>query len=110
MTQTATQIGCCEQLARFFPDLNPARVPVRVTAMRHGNSQIQEATTVQFASHEIVIFPSSLPLEFDDRVQLAKEGNSRRDEGVVVALQYHEGNKAVAVKFAADTRDWMTKP
>lgn len=110
MTLTAAQTGCCEQLARFFPDLAVVRVPVRVTALLQSNSQLQEATLVQFAAAEIVVFPSSLPLEFDDHVRIEKEGNSRSEEGIVVALQYHEGSKAVAVKFLQGSCDWMMKP
>jgi hypothetical protein len=110
MTLTTGQTGCCEQLARFFPYLAVVRIPVRVTALRQGNSQLREATLVQFAAAEIIVFPSSLPLEFDDQVRIEKEGNSHSEEGIVVALQYHEGNKAVAVKFLQGSCDWMMKP
>lgn len=110
MTVIAGQNGGCEQLARFFPDLALARVPVRITALRHGAQRLQEATLVQYAADEIIIFPTALPLEFDDRVRIEKEGNSRAGEAIVVALQYHEGNKAVAVKLLQGRCDWITKP
>jgi hypothetical protein len=110
MTLTAEQTGCCEQLARFFPELAAVRVAVRVTAVRQGISRLQEATHIEFATTEIVIFPSSLPLEFDDRVRIEKEGGARAEEATVVALQYHEGSKAVAVKLLQGPCDWIMQP
>ncbi|GAC1620782.1 MAG: hypothetical protein PVS2B2_16970 [Candidatus Acidiferrum sp.] len=110
MTLTAAQIGCCEQLARFFPELAVVRVSVHITAVLQGNSQLQEITLVEFAAGEILIFPSSLPLEFDDRIRIKKEGKAGSQEAIVVALQYHEGSKAVAVKLLQGPSDWITRP
>jgi hypothetical protein len=64
---------------------------------------------VQFAAEEIIIFPSTLPLEFDDHVRIEKEGCGRAGEAIVVALQYYDGNKAIAVKLL-EGNDWITKP
>jgi hypothetical protein len=51
---------------------------------------------------------SSLPLEFDDKVRL--EGSRKADnaDATVVAVQYHGGQKAVAVKFLRGPNHWMT--
>jgi hypothetical protein len=102
--------GCVEQLARFFPQASPIRLRVQVGAVRSGSTKLQEAVTVEFASPDYAIFASSLPLEFDDRVRLEHEGKSRKAEATVIAVQYHEGRKAVAVKFAQAPCEWVMLP
>ncbi len=44
-------------------------------------------------------FLSRLPLEFDDRVRIERDRNGCAAEATVIAVQYHEGHKAVAVRF-----------
>jgi len=103
------ELDCAGRLARFFPRLVPLRIPVQVTAVRGGRSTIREATLVEFGGSEHAIFVCTLPLEFDDRVKL--EGDRRNcAEAIVVAVQYHEGRKAVAVKFSHGPCDWVTQP
>jgi len=51
-----------------------------------------------------------LPLEFDDRVRLERDQKGRAAEANVIAVQYHEGRKAVAVKFTQGPCDWVTQP
>lgn len=103
------EIGCAEQLARFFPEVSAVRVPVQVVAVRTG-AKLREATVLEFAGEKHAIFLSTLPLEFDDcvRLQSDKPGNSA--DATVVAAQYHEGRKAVAVKFTQGRCDWVTRP
>lgn len=62
---------------------------------------------VEFAGLEHVIFISSLPWEFNDSVRL--EGNRKcfSADATVVAVQYHDGRKAVAVKFLRGPCHWM---
>jgi hypothetical protein len=80
-----------------------------VTSLRGGASQLREATVVEFGGAEHAIFLSALPLKFDDRVRLeAKQG--RPAEATVVAVQYHEGRKAVAVRFLQGHCNWVTQP
>jgi hypothetical protein len=110
MTLTAGQTGCCEQLARFFPEVEVRRIPICVKALGRGTSRLQECTFVQFATDEIVIFPSTLPLEFDDHVRIERQGFGNAGEAIVVALQYYEGNKAIAVKLLDGLSDWISKP
>ena len=95
----AEQQSCTEQLARFFPGVAAVRLPVQVTALRGGTTRLREASVVEFAGLEHAILISSLPLEFDDKVRL--EGSRKADtaDATVVAVQYHSGRKAVAVKF-----------
>ena len=104
--------SCTEQLARFFPKLPVVRIAVRVAALRGGNSagRLQETAIVEFASEEYAIFSSTLPLEFDDRLSMAIERGGSSAEAAVIALQYHEGRKAVAVRFLAGPCEWMRQP
>ena len=107
MALLANERGCAEQLARFFPTLPAVRIPVRVQSLRPGRSQLQESTVVEFGASEYAIFLSTLPMEFDERVRVTRDGNGRGAEAAVIALQYHEGRKAVAVRFLQGPCDWM---
>jgi hypothetical protein len=106
MTLIADERDCAEQLARFFPKLPPVRIPVRVSSFRSGKSSMQEATVVEFGTGDYAIFLSKLALEFDDRVRLVRDGG-RPTEAIVIALQYHQGRKAVAVRFLDRPCEWM---
>lgn len=109
-TLTAIEQDCAEQLGRFFPQAKPVRIPVQVTALRPGGTRLHEATVVEFGGPEYAIFLSTLPLEFDDRVRLEAIQKGRSAEGTVVGVQYHEGRKAVAVRFSQGRCDWVTQP
>jgi len=102
--------GCVEQLARFFPQALPIRLRAQVSAVRSGSAKLQESVTVEFAAPDCAIFASILPLEFDDRVRMEREGKSRKAEATVIAVQYHAGRKAVAVKFTQGPCEWVTLP
>lgn len=86
------------------------RIPVQVTALRAGGTRLREATVLEFGGAEYAIFSTTLPLEFDDHVQLEKVRERRSAEATVVAVQYHEGSKAVAVRFSQGCRNWVTQP
>ncbi len=102
--------SCAEQLARFFPEVSGVRVPVQVTALRGGNTCLREASVVEFAAAEQAIFVSELPLEFDDRVRLEGSRKNLATDARVVAVQYHGGRKAVAVRFRQGSGDWIMQP
>ncbi len=102
--------GCAEQLARFFPRVSAQSVPVRVAAVRPGSAALREATILEFGGPEHGIFLSTLPLEFADRVNIEHGEQSRVAEGTVVAVQYHEGRKAVAVRFSRAQDHWVNQP
>jgi hypothetical protein len=105
------QPDCTEQLARFFPGAAPVRVPIQVTALRSGGAKLREATVLEFGGSHHAIFLSSLPLEFDDRVRVERSSRvGAMADATVVAVQYHEGRKAVAVKFTQGSCDWMIEP
>lgn len=85
------------------------RMPIQVTALRNGASTLREAVVVEFCGQEHAIFVSSLPLEFDDLVKLQRHTHEGAREASVVAVQYHEGRKAVAVRFLQSACDWVTQ-
>jgi hypothetical protein len=101
---------CTERLARFFPEAERAEVRAQLTPLRNGAGTVSESVLVEFASAEKAIFQSSLPLEFNDRVQLEQSDGSTKAEGTVIAVQYHEGQKAVAVQFVNGHSAWVNKP
>jgi hypothetical protein len=107
MTLIAEERECAEQLARFFPQLPAVRIPVRVTPLRLGQPRAQEVTVVEFGSQAYAIFLSKLALEFDDRVRLVRDAGGHPAEAAVIALQYHHGRKAVAVRFLDSPCEWM---
>jgi hypothetical protein len=109
MALTTDEQGCAEQLARFFPNLPIVRIPVQVAPLRAGSSpaRVQESAVVEYGSEEYAIFLSALPLEFADRVRISGNGGGRSAEATVIALQYHEGRKAVAVRFVEGHCEWM---
>ncbi len=106
---TAKPPSCTEQLARFFPGATSVRIPVQVTALRGGNTRLREASVLEFAAVEHAIFDSTLPLEFDDRVRLEGQQKESVTDATVVAMQYHDGRKAVAVKFLGGPSNWINK-
>jgi hypothetical protein len=110
LTLTTAEQNRAEQLARFFPQLRAVRVPVQVTSLRSGATQLREASVVEFSSPQHAIFLSTLPMEFDDRVRLENVQDGRPAEATVIAVQYHEGRKAVAVQFSKSPCDWVTQP
>ena len=101
------EAGCAEQLSRFFPSVTAVRIPLQVTVLRSG-PKLKEATVLEFSGREFGIFLSTLPLEFDDRVRLERHSENCAADACVVAVQYHQGRKAVAVKFHQPC-DWMTR-
>jgi len=108
---TSHEQDCAEQLARFFPQARPVRIPVQVTASRRSRCILREAAIVEYGGPEHAIFLSTLPLEFDDHVRIEATGEGRPAEATVVGVQYHEGRKAVAVRFLQGPCDWVvTQP
>jgi hypothetical protein len=105
------ELDCAAKLARFFPEAVSIRVPVQVTVLRGGEPKLREATVLEFGGKQHAIFISTSPLEYEDRIRIERDS---RSDGVanatVVAVQYHEGRKAVAVKFTPELCDWVMQP
>lgn len=115
--ETIENDTCAGKLAQFFPKTARIRIPVRVAILRPGTAQLHESTFVEFGAADHAIFASGLPLEFDDRVQLIpiRSGQAQQKGGTpadatVIAVQYHDGRKAVAVRFLAGRCNWVTEP
>jgi hypothetical protein len=105
------KLDCAGRLARFFPGAAAVRVPVQVTALRGGRAKLREATVLEFGGTQHAIFLSTLPLEFEDHVRLERDSQAgSAADATVVAVQYHEGRKAVAVKFTQGLCDWVMQP
>jgi len=108
MTVIESDEGCAVQLSQFFRTLQPVRIPVDVTASRSGNAQLRETVVVEFCGREHAIFRSTLPVEYNDDVQLRAHESAGQLDARVVAVQYHEGVKAVAVRFQSGPCHWVT--
>jgi hypothetical protein len=83
---------------------------VQITALRAGSARLREATVVEYGGTEHAIFLSSLPLEFDDRVRIERDRKGCTADATVIAVQYYEGRKAVAVRFLQGHCAWVTQP
>ena len=101
---------CVEKLAQLFPGVSPTRIPVRVSSgARNGCRQLEEQTVIEFGTAREVLFASTLPLEFEDRVHLENSDGSLDARATVVAVRYHGGRKAVAVRFVGEVGNWIIK-
>ena len=105
------ELGCTEQLARFFPKLPAVKVRARIAPLRATSpARLEESVVIEYGSEEYAIFLSTLPLEFADHVRVSRDGGGHSAEASVIALQYHEGRKAVAVRFLDGPCQWMRQP
>jgi hypothetical protein len=95
------------KLAEFLDDAMAMRIPVRVSISGPGGHPLFENTVIEFGTAAEVLFSCTLPLEFDDRVRLQNADRSLDTEGTVVAVQYHDGSKAVAVRFLVKPGNWI---
>ncbi len=101
---------CVEKLAQLFPGVSPVRIPVCVTTVVTGRRRLQEQTVIEFGTAREVLFASTLPLEFEDQVRLVNSDGSLDARATVVAVRYHGGRKAVAVRFVGEVGNWIIKP
>jgi hypothetical protein len=102
---------CVEKLAQLFPSVSPVRIPVRVSSgMGNGRRRLEEQTVIEFGTAREVLFASTLPLEFEDRVHLENSDGSLDAQATVVAVRYHGGRKAVAVRIVGAVGNWIIKP
>jgi len=100
---------CVERLAQLFPSASPVRIPVRVTTLGAGRRRLQEQVVIEFGTAREVLFGSTLALEFEDQVHLMNSDGSFDARATVVAVRYHGGNKAVAVRFLGEVGNWIIK-
>jgi hypothetical protein len=111
------QTGSVAELARFFPDATPVRIPVQFT--RGGNPadegrsalpSIQENTVIEFGTPREVLFACTAHLEFADILHLRNSDGSLDAEVSVVAVQYHPEKTLIAARFLKPIPNWIVKP
>jgi hypothetical protein len=112
----AGQTSMVADLARFFPEATPVRIPVQLTRSDNtsGDSQAassgaQESTVIEFGTSHEVLFACTMPLEFADVLHLCNSDGSLDAEASVVAVQYHPGATVVAARFLKSVPNWIVK-
>ena len=100
---------CVEKLAHLFPNASAVRIPVKVVSLATAMRPLQEQTVIEFGTAREVLFSSTLPLEFEDQVRLENSDGSLDTRATVVAVRYHGGRKAVAVRFLGEVGNWIIK-
>jgi hypothetical protein len=98
-------------LARFFPEATPMRIPVQFARLLHAGeaAAFSESTVLEFGTPREVLFASKTPLEFADIVRLRNSDGSLDVEANVVAVQYHPGKTLVAARFRGEVPNWIVK-
>jgi hypothetical protein len=101
-------------LARFFPEATPVRIPVQFTRKNSGTSGLPslglpENTVIEFGTPREVLFVCNTPLEFADVLTLRNSDGSLDTEASVVAVQYHPGATVVAARFLTSVPNWIVK-
>jgi hypothetical protein len=98
-------------LARFFPEATPVRIPVQFTrtGSEPGCTQVQESTVIEFGTCREVLFACTTHLEFADVLRLRNSDGSLDTEASVVAVQYHPGTTIVAARFLNAVPNWIVK-
>jgi hypothetical protein len=96
-------------LAKFFPDATPVRIPVRLTRMGAPGEPLSETTLLEFGTPREALFASTLPLEFGDMLRLQNSDGTLDTEACVVALQYNGDRTAVAARFTGNLTNWIVK-
>ena len=108
----AAQTGTVADLARFFPEATPVRIPIQLTRTGSlpGGAMVQESTVIEFGTCREVLFACATPLEFADVLRLRNSDGSLDTEASVVAVQYHPGTTIVAARFSSAVPNWIVKP
>jgi len=112
----AAQTSTVAELARFFPEATPVRIPVQFTRSNNaskesqpGGEGVQESTVIEFGTAREVLFACVTPLEFADILRLRNSDGSLDTEASVVAVQYHPGKTIVAARFLTSVPNWIVK-
>jgi hypothetical protein len=113
----ATKTSTVADLARFFPEATPVRIPVQFTRSNHTSNGhpavgqgLPESTVIEFGTSREVLFACTVPLEFADVLRLRNSDGSLDTEASVVAVQYHPGTTIVAARFLTSVPNWIVKP
>jgi hypothetical protein len=110
------QTNTVAELARFFPEATPVRIPVQFTrrnstsnGSQAGGAGVEESTVIEFGTSREVLFACTTPLEFADILRLRNSDGSLDTEASVVAVQYHPGKTIVAARFVTSVPNWIVK-
>ena len=118
------QASTVAELARFFPEATPIRIPVELTrktvtsngarGAQSPESSLQDSispenTVIEFGTSREVLFSCTTPLEFADVLRLRNSDGSLDTEASVVAVQYHPGATLVAARFLNAVPNWIVK-
>jgi hypothetical protein len=111
-TARAGQSSSVAELARFFPEATPVRIPVQLmrSGQQAGGQSSGESTVIEFGTSREVLFACTTPLEFADVLHLRNADGSLDIEASVVAVQYHPGKTLVAARFLGEVPNWIVKP
>jgi hypothetical protein len=115
-----TPAGTVAELARFFPEATPVRIPVQFTRRDSANNDrmnnssqdntaASESAIIEFGTSREVLFACATPLEFADVLRLRNSDGSLDTEASVVAVQYHPGKTIVAARFIHPVPNWIVK-
>jgi hypothetical protein len=114
------QASTVADLARFFPEATPVRIPVQLSRSQFAGdskpagrelpqSAAPETTVIEFGTSREVLFACTMPLEFADVLRLRNSDGSLDTEASVVAVQYHPGATIVAARFLNAVPNWIVK-
>lgn len=115
----ALEVDVVGQLAKFFPEATPVRIPIRLSRANdsqngkgnpggNGWSPLEE-TVIEFGTPREILFLVKHPLEFADAVLVESKDGALRAEASVVAAQYHPERTVVAVRFLKHVPNWIVK-
>ena len=115
----ALEVDAVSQLAKFFPEATPVRIPIRLSRSDGngiGKDKARakawtplEETVIEFGTPREVLFLVKHPLEFADAVLVESKDGSLRAEASVVAAQYHSERTVVAARFLKHVPNWIVK-
>jgi len=110
-TQTSAAIRSVQQssvakLATLFPAARAVGLAIHLSRVPAAGSA-SEAAIIEFATAQEVLFSCESPLEFADRIRLQNSDGSLDVEASVVAVQYHDGQIAVAARFNRKVDNWI---
>lgn len=104
------------ELARFFPEATPVRIPVQLSRRDPENhakakdaGMAEESTVIEYGTTREVLFSCSTPLEFADVLRVRNSDGTLDIEVSVVAVQYHPGKTIVAARFVSAVPNWIVK-
>ena len=120
-TARAREASTVADLARFFPEATPVRIPVELTRSNPAGARTPasslempqtgwaENTVIEFGTSREVLFACVTPLEFADVLRLRNSDGSLDTEASVVAVQYRPGRTIVAARFLNAVPNWIVK-